>query len=588
MNGNPRQRPSSQPRSARQDIIQNARELSTEYKNARGEVRQKMQTRINTVTKQVRKEKLRYNENPYETGDFFNFDGCERYIDNYGGREELIRAFVYFLYYNDTDRNEIETAAWIQGIGVLQAITTYNNDADAENNEYLEVDAEKFPLNPQSSKFYRDNENDIKTFKIKDVWDLGLTTGSNTFEVGTEELVEQLIDPVVVPPNNEDGTFFNIQQGPIKGNPHNGFLKFVVYSLLETEEISKIIGYIAPNGDKYLLKINTDGTPIEKYEIGEATIKFEPIEDDDGIIENFNVHLDIGSQDEKAQEISDYLQAVESPQSQSQETQEEQEPLIQSEPITNAEGERVLVNPNLVEDQSHTEQENGSNLTAARILERRGILKEQEKRNPSKLLALLSNIGISKELILGALAADKDVPDNKLEISVFAVVSAIVTITFNKSSLPSVISGSEESSASHTGVIPAVDDTPSTTVETLSLLRVIRTQEDLHNDQRTKYIIDSPFKVKRNEAIYMSQNTEITMQKGVEINIYNNIEGKENQKLTSSDIEITEDNTGKKIKLKKPGFILHDSLQEPLKTNMSFMGHVAYSLKTKFQNYKTN
>ena len=566
MNG-PSRQPSRSPNlSTNSDLIERARKINTLYAQAStDELKDQLQTRIDAVTASIRTENLRYSVDPYDDVSRFNFSNVDPHLLKHK-KIGLLRALYYHLNEEGVDSNiKITKTDYHETKPIAAFIDLINRQARIDS---------KTLFNAQ----YIDQHHN-KT--LQDNW----VDGSQV-EYDLDELHKFTIKDI-----NHSRTSPGFHPITININGNQPYLDFLIYSFTSLDTINNTVIYIDSDKEVYFVYLDESGMPVKMITDDRADNTFRLSNEhgddvSDAIRNEFIAQINQGTQESKAAEIANYLN-MQDTQRQSVESESESESdLTQPQVITNASGERVLVDPNEVEDNQEDVNQKTTKLTSARIVERIGILKRKEKENPSKLLAILSGIGISKHLILGALAADNNVDDDDLKISVLKVMSAIITITFSKSSLPSVITSGNSETTQNTGPIPEVNEDRERTVEILKFLPSAMSQVDLHRQLATTYNIDYTKKIKGNEAIYLSQNTEITLAKNEEITIFNNLDGGNGNMLSDNDLSVQETDSDKKIKLNKPGFLLTQSLENgELRPNVSFFGHVRYSRKEKFQNF---
>jgi len=551
--------------------------LDEELTLATQELKNLQRSEIDKHTQSIRKERLKYKHDVYESDEFFDLSGCEAYIRAYGGKEELIRAYFYYSWYNDSDRVEITYTNIGSGkFKLIDHINIYNGSVIDKNKEFFNVHQQGFTNKPAQEAYYNNNKTTIHEFTIKDPIDVG-QSGSNDVLFDLETVYDETIAKIQNVANIPNGRF--IQLGSSQ-DENSYFIKFLTHTLQKSKTIKNVIAYIAPDNDRYLLKLDDQGEISEQWECERDDISWSTTIDS-SIKNNFNTYLKEGSTDEKVREIKQYIQEN---QLEAQKAKSEQE-IKQPELVTSEDG-------NVIAYQEETLQGNKASkrkLTASQIKERVEILNRKDKENPSKLLAMLEMMGLNKAFIIGAIAANTDIANNDLDISIMAVMGAAFTVIFRKSSLPSFITGSSESNSNSALQYERPNAQQAITPENISRGGQT-TQDKIHKRQYTQYNITDKklIDIATKEAIYLAPGTTMTVQADQEVTLYNNIEGKKDQKLSKSHIKSETTKQGKQITVNKPALLLRDSIKQPLEKNITFKGHIYYSQKNTFKNFNFN
>ena len=577
MNGSPSQGPTQTPKEQQEPLerrtLAESIDLQNVYQTSTDERKAMLANEINKNISNIRKLQLRYNENPYDNGDFIDFSNCDELITKYGSKENLLRAFFYHLSENDADSHgsvDLNVNRFKPVFNLRERIDAYNTAVDT--NTHITNTPIRFDKDTDINAAADEN------YVIPDNYSGGDEHVAYDIEKVHEETLEK-----IEASTNPNGQFYTLGNGG-ENSPGQLFLQYMVYSIQKLEDINSTVGYIAPDGVIYLVKLDDNNNISEYFQpsswSGTAALEWTAGETDE-MNTSFEYYVNEGSQQRKMNEITTYIQAN---QAEAAQIREEQE-IVQPQLVTTSTGEVR----NIEQVRNQNEESNiDKKLTVSQIRERINILNRQDKQNPSRLLAMLEMVGLSREFIIGALAADTEVANNELELSLMAVMSAAFTVIFRKGSLPSFITSSNESNNDSQIQYETPNAQVSQSPEVLTLGNT-KTQDSIHSKKRTEYQIKDDLNISAQQAVYLAPGTEMVVQKGVEVNFFNNIEGKREQRISNQFIKRTNvDDRGDVIKLTKPALLLRDSLEQPLNKSISFTGHVYYSEKQNFKNFNFN
>jgi len=580
MNGSPPQGssgPSQTPRQQQQSLerrtLAKSMNLQNVYQTSTDERKAMLANEINDNISNIRKLQLRYNENPYDNGEFIDFSNCNELINKYESKDKLLRAFFYHLSENDADSHgsvDLNVNRFKPVFNLRERIDAYNTAVDT--NTHITNTPIRF-----------DKDTKIKDAAQNYVIPDNYSGGDEHVAYDIEKVYEETLDKIEAS-SNPNGQFYTLGSGA-DNSPGQLFLQYMVYSIQKLEDINSTVGYIAPDGVIYLVKLDENNNISEYFQpsswSGTAALEWTAGKTDE-MNTSFEYYVNEGSQQRKMNEITTYIQAN---QAEAAQIREEQE-IVQPQLVTTSTGEVR----NIEQVRNQNEESNiDKKLTVSQIRERINILNRQDKQNPSRLLAMLEMVGLSREFIIGALAADTDVANNELELSLMAVMSAAFTVIFRKGSLPSFITSSSESNNDSQIQYETPNAIKAPSPEVISPRDAKPTQDSIHGNRRTEYLIRDELNISAQQAVYLAPGTEMVVQTGTEVNFYNNIEGKIEQRISNQFIKrTTVDGRGDVIKLTKPALLLRDSLKQPLKKSISFTGHVYYSDKQNFKNFNFN
>lgn len=562
--------PAASSQNARQSLVdlREAIDLKSQIDTQTTESQALLAQQISTLTKDVRKERLFNSENPFEDSSRFDFTGCDEFLTKFNNDKlAFLRALIQFLSKHDVEVN-LELATWMQSpFKPKDIIDRYNALAQAEDEAWHDWwDEDR--LNPENTT--------QNSPSITDWWEgfcMNLQSGSDDVNFDLEDIYDETIGKYTAAADGVSGKFYRL--GALPNQP---FLQFMTYTLQDVELIQKCAVYISKSGTSYLVQLTSNGS-IEKYwETGRENLSWSNVTQGSDIQKDFNTYLNQGSQAEKIIEIRSYISDKQAEVTLAQSNQELGQPEFEadgSEHVSQSTQEQASTAPRA--------------LTPSQIRERIAILHEKEKANPSRLLSILTFIGIDKNLLFGALAMDASIPNNELDFTITSVMGAMFTVVLRRSSLPSFITGdSENGESSPNQPVDAPNTQVNNTPEVLSK-STNRNQNSIHSKKSTTFTIPENFVVSNNEAIYLAPGTKITLQQRQNITFYNNIAGGSGNRIGDRDLEGVDNQNGKVVTVKKPCLILHESIdQGTLGRNITIQGHAQYSLKENFTNFNFN
>jgi hypothetical protein len=231
-----------------------------------------------------------------------------------------------------------------------------------------------------------------------------------------------------------------------------------------------------------------------------------------------------------------------------------------------------------------TTQAQAPKLNITQVKERIKILEKKGQKNT--LLSVVEFFGFSREKIYALLANDQSVPTAKLNISIFGIFSAMLTISRNfltnrKAIYDRLKTG--EQSKEHAVKAPSTINREEE--EKLLFQRIVKNQNTIHEKNITQYKIKETLNIGRNNGIYLAPNTQVTVSGKDKLTFFKDTEAK--QQLETKK-QATENNgsTTYKYVVEKPCFLLHDSVDKGILTkNIKFEGQMYYSNKKSFAQF---
>lgn len=231
-----------------------------------------------------------------------------------------------------------------------------------------------------------------------------------------------------------------------------------------------------------------------------------------------------------------------------------------------------------------TTQAQAPKLNITQVKERIKILEKKGQKNT--LLSVVEFFGFSREKIYALLANDQSVPTAKLNISIFGIFSAMLTISRNfltnrKAIYDRLKTG--EQSKEHAVKAPSTINENET--EVLSFNPSVKNQNTIHEKNITQYKIKENLNIGSNNGIYLAPNTQVTVSEKDELTFFKDTDAK--QQLETKK-QATENNgsTTYKYVVEKPCFLLQESVEKgTLKKNIKFEGQMYYSNKKSFAQF---
>ena len=578
---------SSNPRA---ELMREVVSLNTQLTDTTSDAQALLPSQIQEITRKVRVDNLLYRENPYENDAFFDLSGCENYISAYGGKENLIRTFLYYNWTFDTDSDDGLTLAMFRGetkFNLLQGIIRYNAEAQTENESMLSSTSvpgvgpnEKIELPPSS--YFNSKRDSIANFTIRDTGD-AVQAGNQNIGFDLEDIYNETVGDLEIG-NTDGGQFISL-------NSEHGarFLEYLVLSLQSLDDIHRIVPFINHDGVKHLVKLGDDGEIVGVHEFNSYfTISdIEWGQPNDTIKQAYETHLTRGSRHEKVIDIQRYITDNNS-EAQAQRSRQE---LEQPEYTLNEDGEvQVRTEQGTSQNASSQESQAPRAFTTSQIRERITILNRLDKQNPSRILSALSFLGMRRDLLIGAMAMDTQVPNNELEISLTRALAAAFTVILRRSTLPSFLTdGASSSNEGSNQAVIAPETRMASRPEVLSL-NTNDNQNRIHRKRKTNFQIpESGITLAANQAIYLAPGTQVTIQKDSTMQFFTTVNGGEGNRLGDTHIQSADTEDGTVLTVQKPCLILRESIEDgTIAHNVKITGHAQYSLKEKFTNFNFN